>query len=63
MNSTLTLELVSTSAKTTKVTAAARRTHSLARTLARKWDMLAVIALMVSSAAYGVFAITQITGF
>ena len=33
------------------------------RTLARKWDMYAVIGLMVSSAAYGIYALTYMTGF
>ena len=33
------------------------------RTLAGKWDMLAVIGLMASSAVYGVYALTLMTGF
>lgn len=33
------------------------------RTLTQKWDMFAVIGLMVSSAVYGVYALTQMTGF
>lgn len=32
----------------------------LRRTLVRKWDMLAVIGLMASSAAYGIFAMAHV---
>ena len=32
----------------------------LRRTLARKWDMLAVIGLMLASAAYGIFALAHV---
>jgi len=32
----------------------------LRRTLVRKWDMLAVIGLMASSAAYGIFALAHV---
>ena len=61
MNTTLTLKLNTTTAKN-----AFSKTPSFAqfsRTVARKWDMLAVAGLMVSSAAYGVYALTQMTGF
>ncbi len=34
----------------------------LRRTLARRWDLLGVLSLMASSAAYGVYALTG-TGF
>ncbi len=45
-------------AGTVKTTPAARRT-SLARRFARRWDMVGVVALMGSSAAYAVFAIAH----
>ena len=35
----------------------------IARTLVCKWDMLAVIGLLASSAVYSVYALTQMTGF
>jgi hypothetical protein len=35
----------------------------IGRTLARKWDMVGVVVLMLSSAAYGIYAITCLTGF
>ncbi len=56
MNSTLTL---SVNAKPTRTSNAA----GLARFFARKWDLLAVIGLMVSSTVYGVYPLTQMTGF
>lgn len=57
--STLTLKIVSINpAHTNAITLA-----QAGRTLARKWDMLAVIGLMVSSAAYSVYAVSQMTGF
>ena len=37
----------------------AKRGAGLAQRIARKWDMGAVVALMVSSAAYGVFALAH----
>ena len=43
--------------------AAKPRTFPKMQTLVQKGDMIAVVALMVSSAAYGVYAITQMTGF
>lgn len=49
MNSFLTL---------TKITPA-----SFGRTLARQWDLLAIASLLVSSGAYSIYAITQMTGF
>ncbi len=54
MNSTLTLKTYDTHTIIVK---------PIARTLACKWDMLAVIGLMASSAVYGVYALTQMTGF
>ncbi|MGI4788602.1 MAG: hypothetical protein ACRYFS_07105 [Janthinobacterium lividum] len=68
MNSTLTLtaNVVGApviSANVVKPAAKSLTVSQLKRTLVRKWDMLAVIGLMVSSAAYGVFALTQMTGF
>ncbi|MGI4788085.1 MAG: hypothetical protein ACRYFS_04465 [Janthinobacterium lividum] len=60
MNSTLTLKLDATvQSKTAKTLTAAQ----VIRTVARKWDMFAVIGLMASSAVYGVYALTQMTGF
>ena len=47
----------------TSTSAAKPRTSSMMQTLVQKSDMIAVVALMVSSAAYGVYAITQMTGF
>ena len=38
------------------------RASRLLRTLARRWDMVGVLGLMASSAAYGVFALAA-TGF
>lgn len=35
----------------------------LMRTLFDKWDMLAVISLLLSSSAYSIYAISQMTGF
>lgn len=59
MNSTLTLKLTTVSANTVKpsIFAQARRV------IACKWDMAAVISLLLSSAAYSVHALTQMTGF
>ena len=42
-----------------ETTATARRA-SLARRIARRWDMIGVLALMGSSAAYAVFAIAHV---
>ncbi len=33
------------------------------RTLILKWDLFAVIAFMVACGTYGIYAITQMTGF
>ncbi len=55
MNSTLNNTLNS-AARTTSV-------KPSVRTVAGKWDMLAVIGLIASSAVYGVYALTQMTGF
>ena len=38
----------------------AARPARLLRTLARKWDMIAVLGLMASSAAYGVYALSHL---
>jgi len=38
------------------------RAAQLRRTLARRWDLLGVLSLMVSSTAYGVYALVD-TGF
>ena len=35
----------------------------LLRTLAHRWDMASVVALMASSAAYGVYALSHLAGF
>ncbi|MGI4788605.1 MAG: hypothetical protein ACRYFS_07120 [Janthinobacterium lividum] len=55
--STLTLKLNTNTVKpaTKPVTVA-----QIGRTLIRKWDMIAVIGLMTSSAAYGVFALAHV---
>ena len=45
--------------KTNKTATVTRRT-SLARRIARRWDMVGVVALMASSAAYGVYAIAHV---
>ena len=42
---------------------AALRRKTLARTPLRKWDMIAVIALMLTCAVYGVYALFFLTGF
>ena len=54
MHSTLTLKTYAARTITVK---------PIARTLACKWDLLAVLGLMASSAVYGVYALTQMTGF
>jgi len=56
MNSTLTLNAHSTKTHTSNAA-------GLARFLARKWDLLAVLSLMASSGIYGVYALGQMTGF
>ena len=45
--------------KTDKTVTAARRASLLQR-IARRWDMVGVLALMGSSAAYGVFALAHL---
>ncbi len=70
MNSTLTLSaktaaLVNTAALGTIPASKASppkplTAAQLRRTLVRKWDMLAVIGLMASSAAYGIFALAHV---
>jgi hypothetical protein len=61
MNSTLTLKIYS--ADTATARAVKPVGIQIVRFLACKWDMLAVIGLMLSSAVYGVYALTQMTGF
>jgi hypothetical protein len=62
MNSTLTLKIYSADTTTaTAVKPTAVKPES--RFLTCKWDMLAVLGLMASSAVYGVYALTQMTGF
>ena len=64
--STLTLNTrtAAPAARPNTVTPAAKpRTSQKMQTLVQKGDMIAVVALMVSSAAYGIYAITQMTGF
>jgi hypothetical protein len=60
--STLTLNADASTLRTAKsikpITA-----DQVGRTLVCKWDMLAVIGLMVSCGTYGVYAIAQMTGF
>ncbi len=43
-------------------TARASRT-GLLRTLVHRWDMTGVVSLMVSSAAYGVYALSHLAPF
>ena len=47
-------------AKTSATTATATRRVSLARHIAQRWDIAGVLTLMVSSAAYGVYAIAHV---
>ncbi len=43
--------------------APAARRASLRRTLARRWDMISTIVLMLASGGYGLYALTCLTGF
>jgi hypothetical protein len=61
MNSTLTLKTYSADKAT--ATAVKPTVAPLLRFLTCKWDRLAVLSLMASSAVYGVYALTQMTGF
>ena len=45
---------------TMTTTAPAARPMGLARRMAGRWDMVGVLALMGSSAAYGVFALAHL---
>ena len=56
MNSTLTLNV---NTATTRTSSAAE----IVRCIACKWDLLAVLGLLASSTAYGVYAVSQMTGF
>ncbi len=60
MNTTLTL---TSTTRTAGIPARNRAAARLPRFLVCKWDMLAVLGLMASSAVYGVYALTQMTGF
>ncbi|MGI4788601.1 MAG: hypothetical protein ACRYFS_07100 [Janthinobacterium lividum] len=57
-SSTLTLNanIRTSRIKSTKTVTAAQ----MVRLITRKWDMIAVIGLMTSSAAYGVFALAHV---
>ena len=44
----------------TKTATTTARRASLARRIARRWDMVGVLALMGSSAVYAVFAIAHV---
>ncbi len=61
LNASVTAPVLNTN--TVKPVAKSVTVSQMRRTLAHKWDMLAEIGLMMSSAAYGVYAITQMTGF
>lgn len=50
----------STTPKTTTATAPAARPLGLLRRVARQWELVGVLALMGSSAAYGVFALAHL---
>ena len=65
MNSSSTLTLKLNTVNTPVVPAVVKTTAAafLRRTLIRKWDMIAVVGLMTSSAVYGVYALSQMTGF
>ena len=56
MTSTLTLKLNTNTAKSTKPVTAAQ----VVRLIVRKWDMAAVIGLIASCGAYGVFALAHV---
>ena len=60
MNTALTL---TDTARTAGISARNSAAARLPRILVCKWDMLAVFGLMASSAVYGVYALTQMTGF
>ena len=60
MNRTLTLK---TDTRADALTAKARPLARIGRTVAQTWDTAAVIGLMASTAAYGFYAVTQMTGF
>ena len=51
---------ISIQASKTNKTATATRRASLIRRIAHRWDMVGVLALMGSSAAYGVFALAHL---
>ncbi len=36
---------------------------ALGRTLTCQWDLLAILGLLLMSGVYGVYAVTQMTGF
>ncbi len=46
--------------KTNETTMSRTRRVRLARRIAQSWDIAGVLALMVSSAAYGVFALAHV---
>ena len=49
-----------TSTATANTPSPVSRTGNTLRGMARKWDMLGVLALMGSSAAYGIFALAHL---
>ena len=63
MQTTISLELTDTAAARSESAAATPWMPRLRRTLARRWDMIGVLSLMVSSAVYGLLALSHLTGF
>ena len=51
------IAIQTTKTNTAKTTA---RRASLIQRIAHRWDMIGVVALMTSSAAYGIFAIAHV---
>ena len=64
MNSSISTPAKTNTLDTNAVNTAQRVTPAqIGRILLHKWDLLAVVGLLASSAAYSVCAITQMTGF